>query len=199
MAFSTDGCNGTVATLWHTQRRRMGQRVRSYSARRQHSIGPYHTLTHDGHASSPAGRGRGPYRRKTRQRWCGTHEPAIQTGELGFVIPQGVTACRYRYAILCNRLCRLSRTSQRRTALCSAWWRAARAGCSSALGTSAAHALDSLEVHFVCRCSHPGSGATLYHKPEGHVDGTACLYLPTLLQQTAAVSTCQDRPGSRDP
>jgi len=68
MAFSTDGCNGTVATLWHTQRRRMGQRVRSYSARRQHSIGPYHTLTHDGHASSPAGRGRGPYRHSASDR-----------------------------------------------------------------------------------------------------------------------------------
>jgi len=87
-----DGCNGTVATsgtrsdaaegllLGETLGLRVGQRARSYSARRRHSIGPYRTLAHDGHASLPTGRGRGPYRRKTRQKWCGTHEPALREG-----------------------------------------------------------------------------------------------------------------------
>jgi hypothetical protein len=114
----SDAAEGLL--LGETLGLRMGQRVQSYSARQRHSIGPYHTLAHDSHASSPTGRGRGPYRRKTRQRWCSTHEPAIGAGELGFVIPHGVKACRYRDAILCDRLCCLSRTSQRRTALCSA-------------------------------------------------------------------------------
>jgi hypothetical protein len=66
--------------LGETLGHRRGQRARSCSARRRHSVWPYNTLTPDGQASPPTGRERGHRGRRTRPGRGGTHEPAIWDG-----------------------------------------------------------------------------------------------------------------------